>query len=139
MLSFYSMLARKPWGRPENTKGTMGTAPEVQGPATLHSYRTGRTTEAFCFRAENISATARVLRIPRNRGTHRFYMFSFLDARKAHNQLRWIGKTRKMAGTSGNSVSGSYRVHCCAQRRVARGDVTHDVLHVTWASGVCVR
>ncbi len=24
MLSFYSMLARKPWGRPENTKGTMG-------------------------------------------------------------------------------------------------------------------
>ncbi len=30
-------------------------------------------------------------------------MFSFPDARKAHNQLRWIGKTQKMVGTSGNS------------------------------------
>ncbi len=49
MLSFYSMPASKPWGRPETTKGTMGKAPEVQGPATLHSYRTGRTAEAFCF------------------------------------------------------------------------------------------
>ncbi len=36
-------------------------------------------------------------------------MFSFPDARKAHNRLRWIGKTQKMAGTSGNC--GSYRVH----------------------------
>ncbi len=38
-------------------------------------------------------------------------MFSFPDARKVCNRLRWIGKTRKMAGTSGNSFSGSYRVH----------------------------
>ncbi len=38
-------------------------------------------------------------------------MFSFLDARKAHNRLRWISETWKMAGTSGNSFSGSYRVH----------------------------
>ncbi len=30
-------------------------------------------------------------------------MFSFLDTRKAHNRLRWIGKTQKMVGTSGNS------------------------------------
>ncbi len=61
MLSFYSVPACKPWGRPENTKGTMGEAPEVQGPATLHSRRTGRTTEAFCSQVENISTTARVL------------------------------------------------------------------------------
>ncbi len=39
-------------------------------------------------------------------------MFSFSDARKAHNRLGWISRTRKMAGTSGNSVNGSYRVHC---------------------------
>ncbi len=38
-------------------------------------------------------------------------MFSFPDARKVHNRLQWIGKTRKMAGTSGNSFYGSYRVH----------------------------
>ncbi len=37
-------------------------------------------------------------------------MFSFPDTRKVHNRLWWIGKTRKMAGTSGNSFNGSYRV-----------------------------
>ncbi len=52
MLSFYSVPACKPWGCPENTKGTMGEAPEVQGPATLHSLWTGRTTEAFCMWVE---------------------------------------------------------------------------------------
>ncbi len=85
-----------------------GGAQEVQGPAALHSYQTGRTTEAFCF-ASRLDSTG-VLRIPCNNGTHRFYMFSFPDARKVHNRLRWIGKTRKMAGTSGNSFYGSYRV-----------------------------
>ncbi len=54
---------------------------------------------------------ARVLRIPRNRSSHHFYMFSFPDGRKAHNRLQWIGETQKMAGTSGNSFNGSYRVH----------------------------
>ncbi len=111
MLSFYSVPASKPWGRPENIKGTMGKAPEVQGPAALHSYRTGWTTEAFCFACREHLDTTSVLRIPRNNGAHRFYMFSFLDARNAHNRLRWIGKTQKMAGTSGNSFNGSYRVH----------------------------
>ncbi len=38
-------------------------------------------------------------------------MFPFPDARRAHNRLRWIGRTRKMRGTSGNSFNGSYRVH----------------------------
>ncbi len=52
-----------------------------------------------------------MLQIPCNNSTHHFYMFSFLDARKVHNRLQWIGKTRKMAGTSGNSFYGSYRVH----------------------------
>ncbi len=48
-------------------------------------------------------------------------MFSFPDARKAHNQLRWIGRTRKMAGTSGNSVNGSYRVQFgCRSSAAAR-------------------
>ncbi len=110
MLSFYSVPASKPWGCPENTKGTMGEAPEVQGPATLHSYQTGRTTEAFCFAGREHLDTARVLQIPRNSGAHHFYTFSFPDARKVHNRLGWIGKTRKMAGTSGNSSNGSYRV-----------------------------
>ncbi len=45
-----------------------------------------------------------MLRIPRNNGTHCFYTFSFPDARKVHNRLRWISKTRKMAGTSGNTL-----------------------------------
>ncbi len=109
MLSFYSVPACKPWGCPENTKGTMGKAPEVQGPATN---TLGRPLKPSASRVENVSTVAGVLRIliPRNRGAHHFYMFSFPDARKAHNRLRWIGETRKMAGTSGNSVSGSYRV-----------------------------
>ncbi len=107
---FYSVPASKPWGCPENTKGMMGEAPEVQGPATLHSYQTGRTTEAFCFACREHLDTARALRIPCNRGAHRFYTFSFPDARKVHNRLRWFVKTRKMAGTSGNSFDGSYRV-----------------------------
>ncbi len=103
MLSFYSMPACKPWGRPENMKGTMGEAPEVQGPATLHSLRTGRTTEAFCLWVEIRLNHSQSAKIPCNRGVHRFYMLSFPDARKTHNRLRWIGKTQKMVGTSKNS------------------------------------
>ena len=41
-------------------------------------------------------------------------MFSFPDARNAHNRLWWIGKTQKMAGTSWNSFNGSYRVQWCS-------------------------
>ncbi len=121
MLSLYSVPACKPWGRPENTKGTMGEAPEVQGPAALHSLRTGWTTEAFhswvekrldhsqCAKAHTIEAYIIFIRT-----------FSFPDARKAHNRLRWIGKTRKMAGTSGNTFNGSYRVQLDHSHQVWR-------------------
>ncbi len=89
----------------------MGEAPEVQGPATLHSLWTGRTTEAFCLWVEkrldyHQCAKAHAIEVY----IVFIRMFSFPDARKAHNRLRWIGKTRKMAGTSGNPFNGSYRV-----------------------------
>ncbi len=108
------MLARKPWGHPENTKGVMGVhCTRSSGPSNQHSLRTGRTSEAFCLRAEkhlshSQCASAKCQDV---RGALRFYTFSFSDARKAHNRLRWIGKTRKMAGISGNAFNGSFRVH----------------------------
>ncbi len=132
MLSFYSVPANKPWGHPENMKGTMGKAPEVQGPAALHSYWTGWTTEAFCLACREHLDTTRVLRIPPNNSAHRFYMFSFPDARNAHNRLRWIGKTQKMAGTSGNSFNGSYRVqHCQKLTQEERPAIKIEFLETT--------
>ncbi len=89
------------WGKHQKFRALQPYIPTGQGGPLKPS----------ALRVENISTTARVLRIPRNRGAHRFYMFSFPDARKAHNRLRWTGKTQKMAGTSGNSFNGSYRVH----------------------------
>ena len=57
MLSFYSVPACKLWGRPENTKGTRGNAPGVQGPATNIL---GGPLKPPVRGSRNISTTARV-------------------------------------------------------------------------------
>ncbi len=88
-----------------------GKAPGVQGPATNIL---GGPLKPSVRGSRNISTTARVLilsvssktRVPNTSAdsTLILYMFSFLDARKVRNRLRWIGETRKMEGTSGNSL-----------------------------------
>ncbi len=80
-----------------------GGSTRSSGPCNL-TFPTDRADHwSLLFTGRDTSRPQPECSIPRNRGTHRFYMFSFLDTRKARNRLRWIGKTQKMVGTSGNS------------------------------------
>ncbi len=110
MLSLYSVLASKPWGRPENTKRTMGMHQKFRAPwPTFHTDRADHWSLLFAGR--EASQPQPVCQCQRFLQCFALNTFSFLDAKRARNQLQWIGKTWKMAGTSGNSFNGSYRVH----------------------------
>ncbi len=109
MLSFYSMLARKPWGHPENMKGTMGVHQKFR--ALRPTFLTDRADHwSLLFADREASRPQPVCYCWHFLPHFALNTFSFSDAKRARNRLRWIGKTRKMAGTSGNSFSGSYRV-----------------------------
>ncbi len=85
MLSFYSVPASKPWGHPENMKGTMGKHQKFRALQPYIPYGQGGPLKPSALRIENLSIRPECLEFPRNNGAHRIYMFSFPDARKVHN------------------------------------------------------
>ncbi len=60
MLSLYSVLASKPWGRPENTKGTMGMNQKSRAQLPTFHER-GGPLEPSVHGPRCVSATAGVL------------------------------------------------------------------------------
>ncbi len=109
MLSFYSVLDRIHWCRPENTKGTMGMHQKSRAPLPCPK-RMERTTGAFCLRTEMHLGHSQCASAKCFLATYRLYTFSFSDAKKARNRLWWIGTHGKWQESAGTLFSGSYHV-----------------------------